>query len=104
MSLSPATHATLPSLLAQHGKVIVKFTAPWCGPCRAFAPVVEAAAVANPEIAFFEVDLDKEPLLARQWNVRSIPATLGFSQGQLAFQALGALSSSDLAKQIEKLK
>lgn len=103
MTLSRPDASTLARKIQQGDRVVVKFTAQWCGPCKAYAPVVEAAAQAHPGIDFVEVDLDTHPDMARQWRVRSIPNTLGFRDGKLVFQAMGALPRAALEKHLEAL-
>lgn len=103
MTLPATTHAEFPRLLADTPRLVVKFTADWCGPCRVFAPTVEAAARQHPDIAFVEVNIDQEPALAAQWRVRSIPFLLGLRDGKPAFQVLGAVSGLELERHLEKL-
>lgn len=83
--------------------LVAKFSAKWCSPCKAYAPTVEAVAADHPEVEFVEIDLDENPDLAARWNVRSIPATIGFKDGNVAFQAMGILSRSVLEKHLESL-
>lgn len=103
MSLPVVNQAQFNELLSQKERLVVKFSAKWCQPCKAYAPTVEAAAQQHPDISFVEVDLDSSPELAAQWRVRSIPATVGFKNGSLAFQSSGILSKGALEQQLKSL-
>ena len=103
MTLPVVDTAQFAQLLSQNKKLVVKFSAKWCQPCKAYAPTVQAVAEQNPTIAFVEVDLDASPELAAQWRVRSIPATIGFKDGSLAFQASGALTRGALEQHLKTL-
>jgi len=67
------------------GIVLVDWWAPWCGPCRSFAPSYEAVAEANPEIVFAKVNTDEEQELAGAFQIRSIPTLMVFRDKVLVF-------------------
>lgn len=81
--------------------VFVDFWASWCGPCRQFAPVYEAASEANPDIVFGSVNTETEQELAGAAQVRSIPTLMVFKDGVLVFNQAGALPASALDQVIE---
>ena len=81
--------------------VLVDFWASWCGPCRQFAPVYEAASEANPDIVFGSVNTEVEQQLAAAAQVSSIPTLMVFKQGVLVFNQAGALPANALDQLIQ---
>ena len=86
------------------GIVLLDFWAPWCGPCRSFAPTFEKAAADNPEIVFGKVNTDEETQLAAAFEIQSIPTLMVFRDKVLLFRQAGALPPAALADVVAQAK
>jgi thioredoxin 1 len=86
------------------GIVLVDFWAEWCGPCKSFAPVFEAASEQHPDISFTKIDTEAEQQIAGALEIRSIPTLMIFRDGVQLFSQPGALPAHALEDIIDQVK
>jgi len=90
--------------VSDNAMVIVDFWAPWCGPCRGFAPVFEKASEEHPDIVFAKINTDEQHELAGAFGIRSIPTLMVFRDKVILFQQAGALPGNALQQVISQAK
>jgi thioredoxin 1 len=100
MTTTALTAEAFQETVRSEGIVLVDWWAAWCGPCRAFAPVFEAASEQHPDITFAKIDTETEQALSAAADIRSIPTLMAFRDGVLVFSQPGALPAQSLEQLI----
>jgi len=104
VALIDLSDATFEQTVMSPGIVLVDWWASWCGPCRMFAPVFEAAAAAHDDIVFAKVDTEAQHELAAQAQIMSIPTLMAFRDGVLVYAQPGALRPVTLEDLIGRVR
>ncbi len=84
--------------------VVIDFWAPWCGPCRGFAPVFEAASEKHPDIVFAKINTEEQQALAAHFQIRSIPTLMIFREKVIIYSQAGALPAGAFDELLNKAR
>lgn len=98
------TSANVKETVEGNEMVFIDFWAPWCGPCKRFTPIFEAAAAKNPDLKFVKVNTEDQPELAAQFGIMSIPTLGVFKDKELIFLQPGALPEDVLEEIVSKVR
>ena len=104
MSTVTLTEENFEQTVTGEGITLVDWWATWCGPCRQFGPIFEAASETHDDITFGKIDTDAEQGLAAAAQISSIPTLMAFRDGVLVFSQAGALPAASLEKLIQSVR
>jgi thioredoxin len=104
MAVVELTKDNFEEVVTGNDMVVIDFWAPWCGPCKGFAPVFEAASDKHPDVVFGKVNTDDEQELASHFGIRSIPTLMVFREKVMLFSQAGALPAAGLESVVAQAK
>ena len=104
MATIELTRNNFEDVVTQNEMVVIDFWAPWCGPCKGFAPIFEAASERHGGIVFAKVNSDDEQELAASFNIRSIPFVMLLRENVVLFAQAGALPAEGLESVINQAR
>jgi len=85
--------------LNQEGKILVKFGAPWCGPCRMLAPIIESVSAEGYNV--YDVNTDESEDLAIKYQIRSVPTSIVFENGKEVDRVIGAMTAQKIKELLD---
>jgi len=98
------TRENFESVVTGNDIVVVDFWAPWCGPCRQFAPTFEKASEKHEGVVFAKVNTEDEPEVAQQFSIRAIPTLMVFREKVILYSEAGAMSGGQFDSLVEQVK
>jgi thioredoxin 1 len=104
MAIVELTKENFEQVVTSNATVIVDYWAPWCGPCRGFAPVFEKVSEKHPDVVFAKVNTDEEQEIASHFQIRSIPTLMVFRDQIIVFSQPGALPQGAFEQVVDKVK
>ncbi|MGB5832626.1 MAG: thioredoxin [Thiohalocapsa sp.] len=102
MAVIELTNENFESTIKENPFVLVDFWAPWCGPCRSFAPVYEKVSESHDDILFAKVNTEDEQQIATHFQIRSIPTLMIFREQVIVFSQPGSLPEGSLRELLAK--
>ena len=104
MAVVELTKENFEQVVTSNPTVVVDYWAPWCGPCRGFAPVFEKVSEQHPDVVFAKVNTDEEQEIAQHFQIRSIPTLMVFREQIIVFSQPGALPQGSFEQVVSKAK
>jgi len=104
MAVVELTKENFEQVVTSSPTVIVDYWAPWCGPCRGFAPVFEKVSEMHPDVVFAKVNTDEEQEIAAHFQIRSIPTLMVFREQVIVFSQPGALPQGQFEQVVSRAK
>jgi len=104
MATVALTKDTFEGIISGDGIVLADFWASWCGPCKMFGPIFEAASEKHPDIVFGKIDTEDQSELAGSFGIMSIPTLMIFRDGIPVFSQAGALAEAALEDLISQVR
>jgi thioredoxin 1 len=104
MATIELTKDNFEEVVTKNDIIIVDFWAPWCGPCKGFAPVFEAASEKHTDVVFAKVNTDEQQDVAGHFAIRSIPTIMVFREQVVLFSQAGALPGEALESIVTQAK
>ena len=92
---------TFKDIIQGEKPVLVDFFATWCGPCKAMAPIIDSvSSELNGEARILKIDIDKNPVAASHYQIRSVPTLVIFKKGEVVWRNSGVMDKTSLLQQI----
>jgi thioredoxin 1 len=104
MAVVELTKENFEQVVTGNATVVVDYWAPWCGPCRGFAPVFERVSEKHPDVVFAKVNTDDEQEIAGHFQIRSIPTLMVFRDSIIVFSQPGAMPEGPFEQVVTKAK
>jgi len=104
MAITEITQENFEQIVTGNDFIILDYWAPWCGPCRSFAPVFEKVAEDYPDILFAKINTEEQQEIAAHFQIRSIPTLMIMREQVILFNQPGALPESGLREVLDKAK